>query len=423
MWAGRSITAALLSEYAFVDHVFSYIDDECTTDQIKRSLAFYARYGMRILRVCLPCKWNEPLLDAETGRSVLPASLIALTIGGVDDTAEDLDHREERRCVAFAEFVDGGGWRGREEAEVWGDGDEQIERCVRQWEEEEDDSCYTWDLFEYASCIGHFNQLIPPGALPASLRYLQLGNAFDQPLEVGSIPDSVELLQFNSTLAEPLEAGHLPASLTHFVFHGHYNHPLQPGALSAGLRRVYLSSGFDDPLLPGVLPSQLRALHLGHNYDHPLPPGAIPATVTHLRLSNRFNQPLQVGSIPHGVSIFTSAIISNTHCCQAHCPPLSVSLLSATVQPALLPGALPDGLQLLAFPTDSLCQPLRPGVILASMRARSMGCMYKQLLAAGGIPATVQWLPLPHVEVSGELVQGVLSSTTATEVVKWYWKL
>ena len=75
----RSITACLLSGYVFLDHVF--FDCFPATADVKRSLAFYAHYDMRITRMGLPEEWNEPLVDSESGRSVLPASLIALTLG------------------------------------------------------------------------------------------------------------------------------------------------------------------------------------------------------------------------------------------------------------------------------------------------------------------------------------------------------
>ena len=419
MRASRSITAALLSNYSFIDHVFTYNDDEYTSEEVKRSLAFYGRYGMCILRMCLPYRWNEPLVDAETGRSVLPASLIALSMGGAD-TTRNYSQREGRRSVAFAEFIKGSDWRGREEAQVWGDGEQHIDRCVRRWEREEDDSCYTWYLFEYAPCIGDFNQPFPPGALPPSLRFLKLNDGFEQSLEVGSIPDSVEVLQFDNTFTLPLEAGHLPASLTHLVFHSENAQPLQPqpGVLPVGLRRLHMS-GYHYPLLPGILPSQLRALHLGNKYDHPLPPGAIPATVIHLRLSDWYNHPLQVGSIPEGVvhlqlgHDFNQALLPGV--LPASLRELNIGLCFS--QP-LQPGSLPDGLQLLAFDGHSRFQhSLPPGVIPASMRAVSMGWRYKQQLVAGSMPGSVRWLRLPNVDINGELAQGVLLPTT--RVVRW----
>ena len=52
--------------------------------EVRCSLAFYASCGVRITRMCLPEAWNEALVDSESGLSVLPASLLALSLGQID---------------------------------------------------------------------------------------------------------------------------------------------------------------------------------------------------------------------------------------------------------------------------------------------------------------------------------------------------
>ena len=87
MQTSRSTTAALLFDYAFLHHVFTFRSHSAA--DVKRSVAFYARYHMRILRMCLPASWNEPLIDSVTGLSHLPASLLAFTLGLVDGSCTD----------------------------------------------------------------------------------------------------------------------------------------------------------------------------------------------------------------------------------------------------------------------------------------------------------------------------------------------
>lgn len=63
MRASHSITAALLADYAFVDRVFTFRSvadvkrSRFFCAAVKHSLARYARYHMRILRMCLPEDW------------------------------------------------------------------------------------------------------------------------------------------------------------------------------------------------------------------------------------------------------------------------------------------------------------------------------------------------------------------------------
>ena len=410
MRASRSITASLLPGYTFVDRVFfaagwhDAFSSPRTAADVHRSLAFYSRYRMRITRMCLPVSWNEPLVDNVTGRSVLPASLLGLSLGQVY-SGDGIAHAA----------IDGSGQRGAREEEDGGDG-EWLQARLRRWEA--NDRCDSWTVASYGASDSYFNLPISPGTLPYGLRLLQFNSEYDQPLQHGSIPDTVEVLQFDQCFNQPLQRGHLPSSLRHLVFGDYYNQPLLPGMLPAGLRRLHMGGSYNQPMPPGTLPAQLQRLFLGDRYNQPLVPGAIPSSVTHLRLSLSFNQPLQPGSIPHGVvhlnlgDSFDRPLAPNV---------LPTSLrelaLSRLFNQPLQPGSLPDGLQVLVFHAYTYFQQqLQPGVIPASVEVVRMGKGYKQQLLAGGIPATVRWLWLPSKYASVDL-SGVLSP--GTRVLWW----
>ena len=404
MQTSHSIAASLLADHAFVDHVFTHH----SLTKARQSFAFYARYHMRILRLCLPKTWNAPLVDRKSGRSLLPASLLSLTLGS-DPLRQSIAY-----CPLDRDELQGEKLCDEEGRVVYGE--REVNDLIRRWEEA--GTCDTWDLRPYGGRAGIFNLPIPPGALPHSLRFLQLGRRFDQPLQVGSIPDSVEVLQLGAEFNQRLEAGHLPVSLTQLMCDGCYNQTLRPGVLPAGLRRLRLGHSYDQRLTPGALPSQLQQLSLGLRFNQPLSPGAIPPLVTHLRLSYMFDQPLLLGSISQGVV--------RLHLGDQYNQPLLSSVLPTSLRElvisrcythALLPGSLPDGLQVLAFSRGAKFQhTLQPGVLPASVVAVSMSQLYEQRLVAGGIPSTVRWLRLPG-EYAEEDLSGVLSP--GTRVVWW----
>ena len=400
MQASGSITACLLADYAFVDHVFTYR----TATAARCSFALFARYHMRILRLCLPRKWNEPLIDHTTGQSVLPASLVALTMG-------DEGNLESGQSVAYAAF-DGSNRQleaenaeeGKAEAE---EEESEFHRLIRPVDIE---NSYGW--LRWGGILGG-NLLIPLGALPRSLRFLQFSDPFNQPLQPGSIPDSVEALQFGHFFSHPFGACDLPASLTHLVLGSSYNQPLLPGVLPVGLLRLHLGGSYNHPILVGSLPPQLQQLSLSYSYNQPLLPGAIPPSVTHLRLGHFFNQPLQAGSIPEGV---THLNLGNAFSHPLLPGVLPTSLRELFVSPSynhpFLPGSLPDGLKVLVFEYWSSFQhTLQPGVIPASVIVVSMGRFYEAKLVAGGIPSTVRWLLLPSSYAESD-VSSVLSPST-----------
>ena len=394
-------TAALLADYAFVDHTFAYSFPHTAAD-VKRSLTFYTRYHMRILRICLSADWDDPLCDSERGLPYLPRSLIALTLG---------DKREYGRykrggCGESAGRESDGGWKD--------DANSSFYQRIRLIEDSDNS---VWDMFGHGSCHGAFNQSIPPGALPHSLRSLQFNDDFDQPLQAGSIPGNVEVVQFGHSFNQPLAEGHLPASLTDLSFGHSYNQSLLPGVLPAGLRRLNLGWSYKQPLPAGSLPSQLQQLRFGAD-TQPILPGIIPPSVTLVRLSDFLYAPLLPGSIPHSVVHLHLGKHFNQPLLPGVLPSsLRELVLSQYFEQPLQPGSLPDGLEVLVFHEWArFPHTLQPGVIPASMSVLSMSREYSAELVTGGIPATVQWLRLPDRYAESEL-SGVLSSET--HVVWW----
>ena len=406
MQTSRSLAASLLCDYAFVDHVF-FVSQVHWMDAVKRSLAFHARYGTRIIRMCLPKEWNEPLVDVDSRRAVLPRSLLALSLGR--------DFPRGKPILVNA-ALDGPEWQSDGEKGNSGGELARLERRLQHWENIR--SRDTWSELEFASCKGSYNQPIPPGALPHGLRFLQFSWWFDQPLQVGSIPNTVEVLQFGFAFNRPLLPGHLPASLTHLVIDHYYNQPLLPGVLPAGLRQLHLGNSYNQPLLPGTLPAQLQRLRFSFEYNQPIAPGTIPSSVTHLRLSESFVQWLQPGTIPHGV-VHLNLGDRYDHPLPPGVLPASLRelVMSREFNQALQPGSLPDGLEVLLFPPSAKFQHvLQPGVIPASVRVLRLGMTYRQGLLRGGVPATVKSLRLPPEYRRTDLT-GVLSPLT--RVVWW----
>ena len=393
MRASRSITETLLSGYAFVDHAFTFYSRALA--DVKCCIDLYARYHMRIVRMCLPRGWNRPLVDDSTGQSLLPLSLVCLAIGfdcGEENVARSaayapLDGSADKRHVAGT-VTDSSGRQDRG-SEREGD-DREFWRLFRSME-------WGSHIWHYSDCLGAFNKPIPPGALPHGLRFLQLSGEFNQPLQVGSIPDTVEVLQFGVSFDQLLEEGQLPASLEYLLLGFLHNQPLLPGVLPAGLKRLSLAVHYNQLLQPGTLPPRLQQLALGELYKLPLNPGVIPPSVTRLRLSRHFNQPLQVGSIPYGVEYLNLGSRFDQTLSPGVLPrSLRQLVVSLELEHDLLPGSLPDGLEVLAFDGRSLFQQsLQPGIIPSELIALSMGDTYAAKLVAGGIPATVRWLRLP----------------------------
>lgn len=222
------LTASLLADYAIDDYVFDFDSGV----EMRRCIASCDRQGVRILRMCVPFEWDEPLLHESTGAPVLPASLIALVFGSYRRMTEripSLTNTALHDALHINESTDG---------VVSADDAAYLEeisaRCVRMRDNDDSSILTTWQA--NGVTFGEFDQHIPRGALPTGLRVLQFGPYFDQPLQAGSIPDTVEWLQFGDEFDQPLAVGHLPASLTHLAFGNRYNQQLLPNVLPHTLR-------------------------------------------------------------------------------------------------------------------------------------------------------------------------------------------
>ena len=407
----------LLSGFAFVEHVFA----PDSAAELTQTVAFCSRHNMRILRLRLPSRFKQPLIDSTTGESLLPASLIALTVG--QDAPYDFCGML-RRSAAYSHFAgsEGSVWQADSaslEAESKAGDEADFYRRIRPvdvWSTEDK----SWDVPVYGCSYSDFNDTLPANALPRGLRFLQLNDRFDAPLSAGGIPDSVEVLQLARQFNQPLY-GRLPSSLTHLVLDMHVADPLLPGTLPTSLRRLRLERYHRQPLLVGSLPPQLEQLSLGYCHDQRIDPGAIPASVTHLKLllSGEHTQQLQAGAIPHGV-VHLHLVLHIEHPLPLGVLPSSLRELVLTHHSAQLlqPGSLPDGLEVLALhcPFPDWQRPLLPGLIPASVRVLSLNDEYEQEVVAGAIPPTVAWLRLPRHYAEKEL-SSMLSPST--RVVWW----
>ena len=409
----RSVATSLLPGFAFVDHVFT----GDTAEDVKRAIALYGRYNMRILRLCTVGAWPEPLVDSETGRSVLPASLLALTVGAPDKRPVAGPQRVAAGAAldgSVGSLIERRGVAARKVSKS----DEQLDfqRRIRPVDVTRVDD-RSWSVLRFSTSCGGFDQPILPGALPLGLRLLQLDHHSKEPLQPGSIPDSVSLLQVGGHFNQPL-VGLLPSSLTHLVLGDRFNQPLSPDVLPAGLLRLRLGNDWNYPLTPGTLPTRLQHLTLGYAFDQSLAPGVIPPSVTHLRLDGYFDQPLYNGSLPPA--------LVHLNLGERFDQPLSPGVLPSSLRQLAIskhfdqrlhPGSLPDGLELLSWHEESAyVHVLEPGIVPASVQLISMGQYYRQRLEAGGIPATVKQLRLPK-RYAKQNLSDVLASSTA--VVWW----
>ena len=405
MRASRATSIALLCGYPLVHHEFQF--DSIAS--LRRSYAFYSRYQLRITRLRLSADFNSPLLDSSTGRSVLPDSLISLSIG--EEWAADCTTRWRKEAQE----------RWTDQAEGWcgaaGGKQRSVEEVRRAELRRRFELCRDWNVEQRNAASGDYNQPLPPGALPPGLRLLHLCDSFNQPLSVGSIPDSVEFLQLGWSFNQVLQEGHLPASLKHLVIGKDFTSPLHSGVLPAGLQRLHLG-GAVAYIHPGALPPQLRQLSFGWRHTQPITPGLIPSSVTHVRLSDSYKLPLQAGSIPHGVVHLDVGDAFNQPLPAGVLPPsLRELVLGERYDRPLDLGSLPHGLEVMLFrEPSSFSHWLEPGVIPASVRLLSVARLSRQELAAGHIPATVQWLRLSDKYMGRDLSHFV---SPATHVDFW----
>ena len=123
---------------------------------------------------------------------------------------------------------------------------------------------------------GAFDQPLPPGCLPATLRrFALLSGQFNQQLKAGVLPLALEMLQLGD-----------PAS----SWSSGFNQPIEPGVLPASLLHLSLEGAFNQPLLPGALPTALQTLTLGPSWQLDLPAGVLPLSLRRLRLKGRYKR-------------------------------------------------------------------------------------------------------------------------------------
>ena len=233
---------------------------------------------MHIKRLRQPGKWVGSSYDAERGRSLLPLSLHTLLLGERDThlyqhqtiltrggfiyrTYDDgiLDHAE---LTAFPPF-----------SGVLCEYDEYARLQLRA----------TWvlDWARYAYARLHCPGLrdLPPGAIPLSVRCLQLPSILNTPLQLVSIPPGVERLILDHAVDQTLDLHLLPRSLTKLALVRAFQ--IVAGDWPPALEELTLTS--DQPLLPGCLPP-VTALRITR-YSHPLPPGVLPSSITRLAIA------------------------------------------------------------------------------------------------------------------------------------------
>ena len=118
--------ASLLDGYAFADHASAFD----SAAELKRAVAFYSSRRMAIQRVVLTLDWAEPLVDSQTGQPLLPASLLALSVGHVPDPREGWTKRTLAAYVAFDGSWPGKDARTAENGDHCSDGDAEFYRRI-----------------------------------------------------------------------------------------------------------------------------------------------------------------------------------------------------------------------------------------------------------------------------------------------------
>ncbi|KAH0485670.1 MAG: uncharacterized protein KVP18_000910 [Porospora cf. gigantea A] len=171
-----------------------------------------------------------------------------------------------------------------------------------------------------------FDQPIPPGALPPTLKCLMMGSLFGNDIGVGVLPDgllhlTLPCLADGQLLEFPLEA--VPKSIRVIDDLGAQivTWRLDEGVLP-DLSSLILTDSFSVSFAEARLPSSLRCLHLGSSYaerltclpnltvldmwfsdewNYTIEPGTLPATLKVLRLPSSFKHRLTAGSLPGGL--------------------------------------------------------------------------------------------------------------------------
>ena len=380
----RSSAFALLPGYAFTQHVFQPQD----LDQLHRITALYARYGLRVTRLCLPFHFRRLSFDPFTGRSPLPDSLTTLLLGSLPTTETGAVHTQWSIFgpTDWARPTLGGPWLNPLT--------QQSADHYRQFVVE----AAPWELLRFEKVDGLLCCPLPPGLIPPGVRRLQYADEYNCALVRGSIPSTVTFLQLGARFNQPVRAGVLPDLLTHLVFGIFFDQLLSPGNLPPHLQCLDLGRGrWNQPLPAGTLPASIRILSFSRDFDQPLVVGALPPCLTHLRLSAAFTQPIGGGVLPAGLVHLDLGGSYDEPLLPGVLPSsLRELLLSPCFHQPLPVGALPRGLLFLRFRGQGYSHPLVRHALSSSLIALVLGSMDAEAIMASAFPPELRYLGLPQ---------------------------
>ncbi|KAH0480916.1 MAG: uncharacterized protein KVP18_003646 [Porospora cf. gigantea A] len=231
--------------------------------------------------------------------------------------------------------------------------------------------------------LGSFDCSISLGELPASLRYLNLGDCFDRPLLPGSLPPRLQVLTFGVSFNQEIPLGVLPCSLRNLTFGHFFNHEVTSAELPP-LRTLTFGRQYHHPLHALSLPRTLETLFLGGKFNSDLEPGMLPSSLLHLHLGVDFNRPLSDGVLP---SQLQRLVLSRDFDCAltANSIPSSVTHLTFGAQFSQELASLPPKLKSLAL-DGSYSRPFYIGVLPSSLTDLRMGLSSTVCLQNYGLP-------------------------------------
>jgi hypothetical protein len=90
----------------------------------------------------------------------------------------------------------------------------------------------------------YYNEYIPKGELPRSLKRLKFGDYFNLEIQKGVLPDGLTNLVFGHRFDQRIQENALPASLTDLEFGAKYNQPMDKDFLPESLRSLTISGLF-----------------------------------------------------------------------------------------------------------------------------------------------------------------------------------
>ncbi|KAH0483097.1 MAG: hypothetical protein KVP17_004795 [Porospora cf. gigantea B] len=231
--------------------------------------------------------------------------------------------------------------------------------------------------------LGSFDCSIALGELPATLRYLNLGDCFDQPILPGSLPPRLQVLTFGVSFNQKIPSGVLPCSLRNLTLGHFYNHEVSSAELPP-LRTLRFGSQYHHPLHALSLPPTLETLFIGDKFNSDLKPGTLPSTLLHLHLGVEFNLPLSDGVLPNRLQ---RLVLSRDFNCglTPGSIPSSVTHLTFGAQFSQELVSLPPRLKSLAL-DGSYNRPFPVGVLPSSLTDLRMGLSSAVYLQNDGLP-------------------------------------